>query len=86
MSPTRDEPPLVYVLALDYKGAPDIAGHYVNLPAPRTPYTLRFTIEGTSATTRDASLWINLPDGDAEFDRKKFREIKYVDLRSCFQQ
>lgn len=69
--------PQIYLLSLGDDGSPDIAGlRYINLPAPRDPYALRFAIEGTSSICRDGSLWVNIPEGGAEFERSKFREFK----------
>lgn len=80
MSPSREKPvPQVYSLTLNDAGGPDIAGStYINLPAPREPYSLRFAIEGTSSVCREGSLWINIPEKGAEFKRTKFREFKCV--------
>jgi glycogen debranching enzyme len=71
----------VYLLNLDSKGAPDIApkGGYIQLPAPVSPYILRFAIQGASSICREGCLWINVPENGRDFDRSKFREIKYVD-------
>lgn len=69
----------IFVLHLTDGGAPDIPGGYIYLPPPsEPPYSIRFTIEGTSSICRQGSLWVNLPaEGDA-FDRSKFREFKYA--------
>ncbi|KAI5848627.1 hypothetical protein DFP73DRAFT_336178 [Morchella snyderi] len=69
-------PPLVYLLPLNDAGAPAIPGDYINLPPPRTPYILRFSIEGASSICRQGSLWINVPEKDKEFERASFREYK----------
>lgn len=68
----------VYLLNLDSKGAPDIApkGGYIQLPAPVSPYILRFAIQGASSICREGCLWINVPENGRDFDRSKFREIK----------
>ena len=78
MSPAKDVPPKVYLLALDDAGAPDIVGPYINLPAPQTPYVLRFAIQGASSICREGSLWINMPEAEEHFDRDRFREFKSV--------
>lgn len=71
-------PPLVYLLPLSDTGAPDIPGDYINLPPPRTPYILRFAIEGASSICRQGSLWINVPEKGKGFERESFRELKCV--------
>jgi glycogen debranching enzyme len=80
MSPSRTESPTVYLLNLNDSGAPDIAGGYINLPAPITPYTLRFGIEGASSICREGRLWINVPEGEELFEREKFRAIPSVPI------
>lgn len=66
----------VYLLPLTDGGAPDIPGGYIYLPPPTTPaYVLRFVIEGTSSICREGSLWTNIPEEGAEFDRSKFRQF-----------
>lgn len=69
----------VYLLPLKDDGSPDVAGEYVYI-APKTqdPVTIRFTIEGTSSICRHGSLWVNIPEHGAEFQRHKFREFPYV--------
>lgn len=69
----------VYLLPLNDDGSPDVAGQYVYI-APKThdPVTIRFTIEGTSSICRHGSLWVNIPEQGAEFQRHKFREFPYV--------
>lgn len=69
----------VYLLPLNDDGSPDVAGQYVYI-APKThdPVTIRFTIEGTSSICRHGSLWVNIPEHGAEFQRHKFREFPYV--------
>lgn len=71
-------PPLVYLLPLNDAGAPAIPGDYINLPPPRTPYVLRFSIEGASSICHQGSLWINVPEKDKQFERVNFREYKFV--------
>ncbi|KAF8543569.1 glucanotransferase domain of glycogen debranching enzyme-domain-containing protein [Trichophaea hybrida] len=75
MSPSRTDPPTVYLLSLNHSGAPGIAGGYINLPAPTTPYTLRFAIKGASSICREGKLWINVPEGEESFEREKFHAI-----------
>jgi len=66
----------VYLLPLTDDGAPDIPGEYIYLPPPTTPsYVLRLVIEGTSSICREGSLWTNIPEEGAEFDRAKFRQF-----------
>jgi hypothetical protein len=79
MSPVSKTAPQIYLLSLNDAGGPDVAGSgYINLPAPRTPYSLRIAIEGTSSICREGSLWINIPEEGAPFERTKFREFKLV--------
>ncbi|KAI0482511.1 glycoside hydrolase family 13 protein [Xylariaceae sp. FL0804] len=67
----------VYVLPLKDDGAPDVPGEYIYLAARSSdPITVRFTIEGTSSICRQGSLWVNVPEQGAEFQRSKFREYK----------
>ena len=67
---------MVYLLNLSDNGAPDLSGSaYISLPPPTTPYTLRFAIEGASSICREGSLWINVPEGDEDFEREKMRAI-----------
>lgn len=72
---TLGEAPEVYVLRINPDGTPDLTERYVNLPAPRHPYILRFNIQGASSVTRNGKFWINIPLKGEDFDRKKFREI-----------
>lgn len=59
-------------------GAPNVAGEYIYLSTrSQEPITIRFTIEGTSSICRQGSLWVNIPDRGAEFQRNSFREFKY---------
>jgi glycogen debranching enzyme len=66
----------VYILPLTDGGAPDVPGGYIYLPAPSSPYILRFQIEGTSSICREGSLWVNVPGKDQPFVRKNFKEHK----------
>ncbi|PBP17319.1 glycogen debranching enzyme [Diplocarpon rosae] len=67
----------VYLLPLKDDGSPDVAGGYVYLtPKSNAPVTIRFAIEGTSSICRHGSLWTNIPEEGAEFQRNKFREFK----------
>ncbi|KAI1872826.1 uncharacterized protein JN550_003700 [Neoarthrinium moseri] len=69
----------VYVLPLKDNGAPDVTGEYIYLATKaRGPITIRFTIEGTSSICRQGSLWVNIPDHGAEFQRNSFREFRLV--------
>lgn len=72
----------VYVLPLKDNGAPDVAGEYIYLATEtQKPITLRFAIEGTSSICRQGSLWVNIPEQGAPFQRKSFKEYKYVQNR-----
>jgi glycogen debranching enzyme len=54
-----------------------VPGGYILLPAPSDPaYVIRFVIAGTSSICREGSLWVNIPEKEQEFDRKKYREFK----------
>lgn len=67
----------VYLLPLKDDGSPDVSGGYIYLtPKSNAPIIVRFAIEGTSSICRHGSLWVNIPDGDAEFQRNNFREFK----------
>lgn len=67
----------VYLLPLKDNGAPDVPGEYVYLaPRSQEPVTIRFTIEGTSSICRQGSLWVNIPEQGADFQRQSFREFK----------
>ncbi|KAH8675956.1 glycoside hydrolase family 13 protein [Xylariales sp. PMI_506] len=69
----------VYILPLKDNGAPDVPGEYIYLaPRHHEPFTIRFTIEGTSSICRQGSLWVNIPDHGSEFHRNSFREFKLV--------
>jgi len=69
----------VYLLPLNDDGSPDVPGEYIYI-APKThdPVTIRFAIEGTSSICRHGSLWVNIPEKGAQFQRDKFREFKCV--------
>ena len=86
MAPAKTDPPRVYLLNLKDDGAPDVTGGYINLPAPVTPYTLRFAIQGASSICREGKLWINVPEGEEVFEREKLRPIPFVSLSllNCF--
>ena len=76
---TVNSPAEVYLLPLRDDGSPDVPGGYISLPPPMTPpYSVRFSIEGTSATCNAGSLWVNLPPPGREFEREHFEEYKYV--------
>ena len=67
----------VYLLPLKDNGSPDVSGGYIYLaPASSDPVIVRFAIEGTSSICRHGSLWVNIPEEGAEFQRNKFREFK----------
>ena len=67
----------VYLLPLKDDGSPDVAGGYIYLtPKSNAPITVRFAIEGTSSICRHGSLWVNIPEEGAEFQRDRFREFK----------
>jgi glycogen debranching enzyme len=67
----------VYLLPLRDDGSPDIVGDYIYLtPQSEAPVVVRFAIEGTSSICRHGSLWVNIPEEGAEFQREKFREFK----------
>ncbi|KAL8294627.1 hypothetical protein RB597_007754 [Gaeumannomyces tritici] len=67
----------VYVLPLNDDGSPQVQGQYIWLaPKNNQPFTIRFTIEGTSSICRQGSLWVNIPEAGVEFRRDKFREFK----------
>ncbi|ORY60201.1 glycogen debranching enzyme [Pseudomassariella vexata] len=69
----------VYILPLKDNGAPDVHGEYIYLASgSREPITIRFTIEGTSSICRQGSLWVNIPERGADFQRHSFREFKLV--------
>lgn len=69
----------IYLLPLTDDGAPDIPGGYIYLPPPtKTPYLLRFLIEGTSSICRQGSLWVNIPEEGKTFQRGQYREFKCV--------
>ena len=76
--------PDVYLLPLKDDGAPDIPGKhsYIYLPPPSgvQPYSIRFSIEGTSSICRKGTLWTNIPTQGEEFERSKFRHFKYAIL------
>jgi glycogen debranching enzyme len=66
----------VYLLPLKDNGTPDVPGGYIYLPPPTTPaYVLRFVVEGTSSICREGSLWVNIPEVGAGFDRSRFRQF-----------
>lgn len=67
----------VYVLPLNDDGSPQVQGEYIWLaPKSNQPFTICFTIEGTSSICRQGSLWVNIPEAGVEFRRDKFREFK----------
>jgi glycogen debranching enzyme len=67
----------VYLLPLKDDGSPDVPGEFIYLaPKSQDPITIRFAIEGTSSICRHGSLWVNIPEPDAEFQRDRFREFK----------
>ncbi|KAJ8069714.1 hypothetical protein OCU04_000138 [Sclerotinia nivalis] len=67
----------VYLLPLKDDGSPDVSGGYIYLtPKGTKPIIVRFAIEGTSSICREGSLWVNIPEKDAEFQRDQFREFK----------
>ena len=67
----------VYLLPLEDDGSPDVAGGYIYLtPKTDAPIIVRFAIEGTSSICRHGSLWVNIPEEGAEFQRDTFREFK----------
>lgn len=69
----------IYVLPLTDEGAPDVHNGYIYLPPPSDPpYVVRFEIEGTSSICREGSLWVNIPARGEKFQRKLFREFKWV--------
>lgn len=70
----------VYLLPLNDDGSPQVAGtEYIYIARKSNdPVTIRFAIEGTSSICRHGSLWVNIPEQGAEFQRHKFREFKYV--------
>lgn len=79
MAPQQVHNKSVYLLPLKDDGSPDLPGEppYIYLSPPTIPaYSVRFEIEGTSAITREGSLWVNIPAKGEQFDRKKFREYK----------
>ena len=80
MAPQNPDSEIIYRLNIDDAGAPDVDGGYINLPAPESPYTLRFSIQGTSSICREGNLWVNVPEGDEAFEREKFRAIPFVSL------
>jgi len=69
----------VYLLPLNDDGSPDVPGEYIYIaPKNRDPVTIRFAIEGTSSICRHGSLWLNIPEQGAQFQRDKFREFKLL--------
>ncbi|EDN97939.1 hypothetical protein SS1G_12795 [Sclerotinia sclerotiorum 1980 UF-70] len=67
----------VYLLPLKDDGSPDVSGGYIYLtPKGTEPIIVRFAIEGTSSICREGSLWVNIPEKGAEFQRDQFREFK----------
>ena len=70
-------PSEIYLLPLTDSGAPDVPDGFIYLPPPTDPaYILRFEIEGTSSICREGSLWVNIPEPGAVFDKDRFREFK----------
>lgn len=83
MSPQQIHDHTVYLLPLKDDGSPDLTDErpYVYLPPPTIPaYSIRFEIEGTSSICREGSLWVNIPGKHEQFDRKKFKEYKWVSV------
>lgn len=77
MAPQQVHHDTLYSLPLRDDGSPDVEGEYIYLPAPTShAYKIRFEIEGTSSICRQGSLWVNIPDQGAKFDRHTFREYK----------
>jgi glycogen debranching enzyme len=71
----------VYLLPITDKGAPDVVGSYIYLPPPcKDPYSVRFSILGTSSICREGSLWVNIPAKGEEFKRDRYKEYKLVYL------
>jgi glycogen debranching enzyme len=71
----------IYLLPITDKGAPDVPGNYIYMPPPTNPpYSLRFSIPGTSSFCREGSLWVNIPAEGEDFKRDRYREFKYVIL------
>lgn len=69
----------VYLLPLNDDGSPQVTGEYIYIaPKSKEPVTIRFAVEGTSSICRHGSLWVNVPEQGAKFQRDKFREFKYV--------
>ncbi|KAL1895883.1 bifunctional 4-alpha-glucanotransferase/amylo-alpha-1,6-glucosidase [Sporothrix stenoceras] len=68
----------VYLLPLNDDGSPQVGGNqYIYLAATsEQPIVVRFAIEGTSSICRHGSLWVNIPEKGAEFQRDHFREFK----------
>ncbi|CAG8950388.1 hypothetical protein HYFRA_00006881 [Hymenoscyphus fraxineus] len=67
----------VYLLPLKDDGSPDVSGGYIYLtPQSTSPVIVRFQIEGTSSICRHGSLWVNIPEEGAQFQRDHFREFK----------
>ena len=67
----------IYLLPLKDDGSPDVPGGYIYLtPKTNRPITVRFAIEGSSSICRHGSLWVNIPEEGAEFQREQFREFK----------
>lgn len=71
----------VYLLPLTDLGAPDVPGRYIQLPPPTSPpYSLRFSIDGTSSICREGALWVNIPEAGKPFVRGDYRSFKSVYL------
>lgn len=86
MAPAQISNHTVHLLPLRDDGSPDVAGEpaYIYLPSPTNPpYSVRFEIEGTSSICRQGSLWVNLPAKGEKFDRKSFKEYKWVERKLC---
>ena len=80
MAPLTGQHP-IYLLPLKDDGSPDIPGKhdYIYLPPPTEPaYTLRFVIQGTSSICRQGVFNINVPAEGQAFNRKEFRQFKFV--------
>ncbi|PWN52853.1 putative 4-alpha-glucanotransferase [Violaceomyces palustris] len=72
----NSEPIKVYELRLEEDGSPTKDASYIRLPAPVTPYVLRFSIEAGGYASKEGSLWTNFPRAESVFDRAQFSEHK----------
>ena len=77
----------VYLLPLKDDGSPDVPGGYIYLaPTSTDPIIVRFQIEGTSSICRHGSLWVNIPEEGADFQRHAFREYKWdLNFPACLK-